>query len=269
MKKQFLSYLSSVCLLMLLLMLCTGCNGDKEKQIVGTWSNKTVVDGVKSNSVFIFKADGNFLQRLVTKESNTLGFAVQGTWEIDAFGDLTLSYNLSSLKALPTPDFYDPDGEIEKQYLSHMRQQIQDITNQGGSYEISFDDDGEHMILTSQDGKERYTRIRREITTTAQGAADKPAKSTMAVVRNLPQGGSIHQFDILSKQYLAETDLAGLSSAHLRIVRNAIYALHDYNFDSADLREYFGKFHDFTPLTKDANLNQVELANVALIKSLE
>lgn len=269
MKRRFLPYIP--CLIISLFMLLTltqGCS-DGEKMIVGTWSHKGLVDGIKSNSVFIFNADGTFIQRLVTKESNTLGFEVRGTWEMNATDQLTLSYQLSTLKGLPTDDFYDPAGGIMRQYLERMRSQINQIMSDGATYDIEFIDDGEYMNFTSGDGTERYTRIKRSKSATAQGDDTPAPASSLDVISNLPTSGSIHQFDILSERRLTESDLAGLNPAHLRILRNAIYAMHDYSFDSADLQQYFGGFYDYTSRSKDVNLNSIELANVALIKSLE
>lgn len=85
----------------------------------------------------------------------------------------------------------------------------------------------------------------------------------------LPSSGSISQFSYLSTNRLSRSNLDGFSQSELRILRNAIYAMHDYAFKSPDIQQYFGNFHDYTPLYTQVDLSSIESYNVNLIKSCE
>ena len=78
-------------------------------------------------------------------------------------------------------------------------------------------------------------------------------------------------FDWLSERTITLSDLAGLSAGDLRILRNAIFAMHDYSFKSSDLQEYFGRFSWYDPLYTDVTpmLSATEKANIAMIQKHE
>lgn len=78
-------------------------------------------------------------------------------------------------------------------------------------------------------------------------------------------------FDWLSEGKISLADLAGLSAGDLRILRNAIFAMHGYKFKSADLQEYFGRFPWYSPGYSDvsAQLSPIEKANIELIQKHE
>lgn len=87
---------------------------------------------------------------------------------------------------------------------------------------------------------------------------------------SLPTGGSMNQFAYLSYTFLTPEDLQYFTSDELRILRNAIFALHGYIFQSPELQEYFGRFYDYQPVTRNTpDFNSTENANVALIKAYE
>jgi hypothetical protein len=71
------------------------------------------------------------------------------------------------------------------------------------------------------------------------------------------------------RRLLSRSELAGLSTAELRIARNEIYARRGMSFKSADLRERFEKFSWYRPYTSEPTLNPVESQNVNLIQQME
>lgn len=107
-----------------------------------------------------------------------------------------------------------------------------------------------------------YDRASGGLSSALSSVGDEPSST-------LPVSGSIDQFAYLSTQRLDYEDLARYASDELRILRNAIYAMHGYTFNSSDLAEYFGNFYDYTPTTKNVSLSDIEQYNVNLIKSLE
>lgn len=89
-------------------------------------------------------------------------------------------------------------------------------------------------------------------------------------LKSLPSGGSMDQFSYLSNVKLTREDIKNYTPSELRILRNAIFARHGYIFQSTDLKEYFGRFYDYNPSTTTSpQLNSIENANIALIKSYE
>ena len=86
----------------------------------------------------------------------------------------------------------------------------------------------------------------------------------------MPESGSIEQFAWLSEYKLTPADLQNFSKAQLRLLRNAIYAMHGYIFQSQDLKDYFGKFAGYEPVSRVVpSFNSTESANIKLIQGFE
>lgn len=80
---------------------------------------------------------------------------------------------------------------------------------------------------------------------------------------------SDNPYAYLMTTQIDEATILNLSRAERRIYRNAIYAMHGYIFNSADLRSYFSQFTWYQPITKNVQLSNIETWNVNLIKSYE
>lgn len=80
-----------------------------------------------------------------------------------------------------------------------------------------------------------------------------------------------HSFDWLSESRIGAADISGLTAGDLRLLRNAIFAMHGYRFKSADLTEYFSRFSWYSPMYNDvtSQLSPTETANVNFIKKYE
>ncbi len=77
-------------------------------------------------------------------------------------------------------------------------------------------------------------------------------------------------FTWLSQRKVTQSDLSGLTKSQLRILRNAIFAIHGHKFNSRDLRTYFESFAWYTPVgDASSQLSPLEQENVAIIKSYE
>jgi hypothetical protein len=79
--------------------------------------------------------------------------------------------------------------------------------------------------------------------------------------------GSARRWSITSQRRLVDSDLAGLSRADLRLMRNEIYARHGRQFASADLRSYFGAQPWYRPQAsfREADLTTIEQYNISFI----
>lgn len=80
--------------------------------------------------------------------------------------------------------------------------------------------------------------------------------------------------EVLSSRRLRESDLAGMSSGELSILRNAIYARHGYRFNRDDLFDYFSNFSWYNPVTSNMtaaynSMSSVERYNVDFIRRHE
>ena len=115
------------------------------------------------------------------------------------------------------------------------------------------------------------------ISTTVNNTADAQRVKSLREVRNQQRSRSSRsqnsycQFSWLSNRYVDSSDLYGMSGSDLRILRNAIYAMHGYKFKSADLRNYFKQFSWYTPRYADVSsqLNKYEKYNIQFILSYE
>jgi len=79
-------------------------------------------------------------------------------------------------------------------------------------------------------------------------------------------------FEWLSERKLTISDLEGLSSSELRIMRNSIYARHGRLFKSPDLREYFNAqswYNGYRDEVPESEMNANEKYNIQFIKSHE
>lgn len=78
-------------------------------------------------------------------------------------------------------------------------------------------------------------------------------------------------FDWLVDDYITDDQLYDLSSDQLRILRNAIFAIHGYRFKSDDLTDYFSRFDWYIPESSDvtASLSTIEKKNIERIKKFE
>ena len=65
--------------------------------------------------------------------------------------------------------------------------------------------------------------------------------------------------------------IVNLNNDELRILRNAIYAKHGYQFRSTDLKNYFSKFSWYKAeySNVDNKLNEIDFGNIQLIQNVE
>lgn len=75
----------------------------------------------------------------------------------------------------------------------------------------------------------------------------------------------------LSTRRVRSSDVSGLPKSELRILRNAIYAMHGRRFKSKDLAEYFAQYDWYTPFYDEVEdqLNSTERENIKIIKAYE
>lgn len=77
------------------------------------------------------------------------------------------------------------------------------------------------------------------------------------------------KYPITRQRRLVPSDIEGMTTDELRIMRNEIYARHGYIFADKALHQYFSAQPWYRPSTKDINLNSVEQYNINFIKQYE
>jgi hypothetical protein len=82
-------------------------------------------------------------------------------------------------------------------------------------------------------------------------------------------GESRISFYDLSTRKLTKIDLKRYSKEDIRILRNAIYAIHGYTFNSEDLKKFFNQFIWYIPngTFKESELNAYEKYNIDFLKN--
>ena len=75
----------------------------------------------------------------------------------------------------------------------------------------------------------------------------------------------------LSEELIKQQDLFFLSNKQLRLLRNAFYAIHGYDFKSQDLKEYFSGFSWYKPNPNfsESDFTEIERKNIELIRQME
>ena len=75
----------------------------------------------------------------------------------------------------------------------------------------------------------------------------------------------------LSEELIKQQDLFFLSNDQLRLLRNAFYAIHGYDFKSQDLKEYFSGFNWYKPNPNfsESDFTEIERKNIELIRQME
>lgn len=90
-----------------------------------------------------------------------------------------------------------------------------------------------------------------------------------------PQTGRVAtgtKYDWLAARYVTASDLAGMNSQQLRILRNAIYARHYRKFKDAGLRNFFNQQQWYDGLRDEipaSELNKYETYNIQFIQRYE
>ena len=93
----------------------------------------------------------------------------------------------------------------------------------------------------------------------------------------MPKWGVGCVFPYSQYEYLTEEDLEGLSAKELRYARNEIYARHGKVFKDQELQSYFESQDWYYPWendgpeyeVNDSSFNEIELANIKMIKKFE
>ena len=104
----------------------------------------------------------------------------------------------------------------------------------------------------------------------------KPAESTLPVQRVSTTGTNNPYNNVrlinASERLLTKNEVSQMTKTEIFLARNAIYARHGYQFNNAELKEFFShqKWFKATDVTMDnIPFTKTELANISLIKAQE
>jgi hypothetical protein len=96
----------------------------------------------------------------------------------------------------------------------------------------------------------------------SQKHAPRPAKQRVKIHGIYPEG---------SQRMLGLSDVRGLNSWDLKVMRNEIFARHGYIFKSEEMVNYFSSQRWYQPIYDDVTpfLSEIEKKNIDFIKSIE
>lgn len=100
---------------------------------------------------------------------------------------------------------------------------------------------------------------------------------TSRIVRvNKVVNTDMHRFieskiSVLKSRKLTENDIRNYDSETMRLLRNSLFATHNYIFKSKDLDAFFREYSWYSPLYKDVSstFSQIELYNIGFLKEHE
>ncbi|MGM9704728.1 MAG: YARHG domain-containing protein [Prevotella sp.] len=107
-----------------------------------------------------------------------------------------------------------------------------------------------------------------DASSTSETATDVPASDASAQTSSADLPG---QYAVASMRLLTESDVAGMSSAELKIMRNEIFARHGYIFKTKSMKDHFAAQPWYSGRYDDVSdkLSEIETKNVAFIKKHE
>lgn len=79
------------------------------------------------------------------------------------------------------------------------------------------------------------------------------------------------KISVLKSRKLTENDIRNYDSETMRLLRNSLFATHNYIFKSEDLTAFFSEYSWYSPLYKDVSstFSQIELYNIGFLKEHE
>jgi len=164
----------------------------------------------------------------------------------------------------------------------------QNKSNQIISYAISFNNESSNLYLTDNNNNLNFYREGNKWNTKFNAYDENIIECYVEKFDFLSESYfSIMEYNLnFSLYYLSEKldekelslkDLFYLSSNHLRLLRNAFYAIHGYPFKDKDLYVYFNNIfknvsnsnYKINPKFSESVFNEVERKNIELIKEME
>ena len=197
--------------------------------------------------------------------SNTQEYVINGTWDFRFDDDektiLTdIEYDMSSLKS----------RNVDKDWLkTHFSEhnKARKVAISEGNYEIAqiitSVTDKEMIVKLDVDGKTRiYTRVGKPRDSKNYDFSADADKMQKLVTDMLPR---------LQQSSLSSSDLSGYNTKQLKLLRNALFAVHGYRFKMKEYADFFKRFSWYEPRYDkvDDQFSDVERHNIDLIKSLE
>jgi len=132
-----------------------------------------------------------------------------------------------------------------------------------------------------EEGKYKATTIKAKldespITATTSSVADtiaveEPANTGQSSNNYASGSSNDNPYNWLSTRLATSNDIAGMSKAEIRVLRNAIFARHGYKFKDKSLLQHFSQFSWYSPRYSDITsmLNDIEQKNIKFLKSHE
>lgn len=229
--------------------------------VPGTWKIKNknnIVLSYDVNKMFLNVGSGN-----LTQELKNAGVTFKsGDWFTKVLEDGAKSIGSSSLND-------NTLDNTKRELNSYFRDKFHDISkDKGGLSSIVID--GSMMTCKTDQGwfadEQTYDQLDMEKLKSKFISESKPQESNVSSNKI-----SSYPYDWLLSRYVTYDDIASKSLKERRIMRNYIFARHNYRFRSPDLMKHFSQYSWYSPLYDNvtSQLNSIEVANVEFIKSYE
>ena len=167
-----------------------------------------------------------------------------------------MEYMIKFINTMPKDVFadkYDEDSFI-KEFLS-----------------IGFESEDNEESESDEISEDELSSVQESLNEIANETLDAPNQESNPTVKLSPRQLVESLLSDMRSRNLTENDIKGYDSKTLRILRNAIFAIHGYKFKSSDLTTFYNQFNWYSARSNDvsAELNSHENYNVNFIKSHE
>ena len=268
------------------------------------------LDDITVNEKIAFDSDGSFSQLFSgtvkfddweNESEVSYLVAVEGRWEVEEADNIVLHYDMnqfateigkSDIEAdytdaaigLLTGDMGDVftgllksgntdrlnkkvEAEVEKQITRYFKDMFHEINKDRKAF-TNVEIHGNTMSADVNHGffgREAVYDKTNISSVKQQGYSDRENSDYSGSLR-----GVGNPYSWLSEREVTASDVANLSKSELRILRNAIYAMHGHKFKSEDLTRHFSQYSWYHPEgDMSYALTSLERKNVEIIKSYE
>lgn len=222
-----------------------------------------------SNPRIYYNFDDNLVEAITHEEGS--GWSRHRVVDGYKFNDTRIKYVSVNLNTYGT--------SFEKSELSQMlRKGLEDKGYKLSSQKADLYQKGNTMISVEEQGTRvllfyYYPKSDASAATsdnTAEESQQANGSKSDAMSQTKVQNGN-NDFAWLSTRLATPADIEGMSRADIRIMRNAIFAMHGYKFKDKQLAELFNTYSWYKPMYSDvtSRLNKIEQQNIAFLKKYE
>ena len=221
--------------------------------------------------------------RLIVKEGKNKYYLIDGkgneiskeTFSAVSLQDNSLKSFLSSLIMVKKPERSNNERmamEDLKRFASTYTTSLDDMEKQIQEWENEYLEEVNEGVMKVKKAVEEKSAS--SIEANGYNHQNEPlveANEMSSVIISNPHDYITSMIPVLQSRKLTSNDVKGLDKTMLRLLRNAMFAAHNYKFKSPDLMEFYTYYSWYSPLYEDvsSSLNSIERYNIDFIKRRE